>query len=379
MNETSATDRLDAAYHLKARGASADGAKPLLGVFGDAFPVELARAAGFMALDVGAEPDADRSLRSDRVAEFIEPFVDERARRFLHRLSTGAFDNFAGIVFSRDDAAAHLAFLYAGELRRQAIGVFRPELLLWNLTHTASPAVAKFNLAEAQVLEDRLRTLGGRRWEAAGLGAAVADERGRREALAGLEALRRNGIVSGSEMLRWRNAGRYMSAGRHAELLFDAASGLAGRSPRRGARLGLVGSGIDQCWLYDMLEEFGTVVADPHPLGSAWPHPRPVTDSLDQIVAAVASNPLAPRHLPVAQHRAAIVQACVEAGSEIVVAQLDENDDTFGWDWPSIRADLEANGTAWLELGFRPYLPDEGWVAAARAKLSAAVEAETCS
>lgn len=174
--------------------------------------------------------------------------------------------------------------------------------------------------------------------------------------------------------MRWRNAGRYLGAGEHARLLEAGVAASAGRTPRGGARIGLVGSPTADGWLYDLIEEAGTIVADPHPYGLAWPPPVPPAGptSLDAILRAATCNALDPRSLPVAAHRRAVVDACVAARCDLVVFQLDEHDDCFGWDLPAIRDSLEEAGIAAVDLGFRPGWDDPDWREQVRVQLRTA-------
>lgn len=362
---------LKRAFEAKARGVVSEGSA--VGFFGSDFPVVLVAACGLRAVDVEMEPAADAGCVSAAVDEVAEPFVDASARRFLHRLLCGAYDDLAAIVFSRSTAAAYIAYLYATELRRQQRGAVGPLLHLWNGQLTDSDAVAAFNRSEAHRLEQTLASIGGSGIEE-GLPGAVAAERQRAEALAGLERTVQSGRISGHDAMRWRNAGRYLDAAEHARLLKAATDERAENGKRAGRRIGLIGSPVAESRLYDLIEEFGTIVADPHSYGFAWPPPVP-SDAADigAVLEAAATHRLQPRALPVAGHRQAIVRACVEAGCDAAVIQLDPHDDTVGWDLPDIRARLHAAGIRIVDLGFRPDPVDEAWLEAARGKLREAL------
>lgn len=374
MSSASAIEQLEQVFATKAKiSLLADGG-PLLGMFGS-FPEALAAVAGCQTFDVAMEPEADRPLLCEALDGFIEPFMDHEAQRFLHRLFSGAFDKLDAIVFARSCAAAHVAYQYATEFRRQHIAEAKPAFILWNFLHTPTEAARSFNREQARELEAALVEAGGKRWTSDQLQKAISAERERRAALAALQAAVRRSAISGGEAMRWRNAGRYMPAGTHARLLREACEEVRQRDQRTGLRIGLAGSPTAQPWLYALVEEFGAVVADPHPYGLAWPAPLPAdgADDLEAVLAAAAGNALEPQSLPVDAHKAAIVEACVNARCDLVVLQLDENDDCFGWDMPGIRRDLEAARIDAFDLGFRPAEADEVWIAAARDKLAAAV------
>jgi hypothetical protein len=366
---------LEHAFAAKARIEQAAGDRQRVGVFGGDFPVLLAAASGFDAIDVEMEPDADRALHYPGIEGYIEPFVDWSTRRFLHRLALGAFDAFSAIIFTRASPSAYLAYLYATEFRRQGLIREGPVFHLWNFQLTGSQAAAAFNLAEARRLESALKAAGGRAWSQSALRTSTGAEIQRGNALKKLARLREAGRISGTSAMRWRNAGRYLPAPCHARLLEAALEHAAGNVPRRGPRIGLIGSPIALPALYELLEEAGLVVADPHPHGDAWPPPCPADADadLEAVLAAVAASLLDPRVLPVPSYRNAVADACVGAKCDLVVIQVHEHDDCFGWDLPSIRAALASAGIAEADLGFRPAEPGEDWIEWARSRLADAV------
>lgn len=374
MSSAGAIEQLEHAFATKAKMAETAPAGPRIGVFG-AFPEVLAAAAGFETFDVAMHPEADRDLRCEALDGRIEPFLDYDARRFLHRLFSGEFDGLAAIVFARSCAAAHVAYQYASEFRRQGAAQAKPSFVLWNFLHTRTDAARAFNREQARKLEAALIAAGGGNWTSDQLRKAIAAERDRQAALDDLRTAASDGRVSGNEAMRWRNAGRYLPAVVHARLVREACEEVCERSRRVGLRLGLAGSPTAQPWLYALVEEFGTVVADPHPYGLAWPAPLAVDGAshVDALLVAGAANMLEPQSLPAEAHKDAIVQACRAARCDLVVFQLDGNDDSFGWDMPGIRRDIEAMGVDTVDLGFRPGEVDEDWITAARETLAAAV------
>src|SRR5690606_2548143 len=89
------------------------------------------------------------------------PFVDEEVRNFLVRLMRGEFAGLAGIIFSRDDAPALVAYQYASEwIRQDRERGPTPPLFLWNLVHANTRPVADFNRIQADKLFDFLETIG---------------------------------------------------------------------------------------------------------------------------------------------------------------------------------------------------------------------------
>ena len=349
------------------------------GVFGNGVPLSLISAAGFMPADVKSAPENRISHVEPAVASYLEPFFDDHARIFLHRLFGGDFGDMAAIVFPRDDAAALAAYQYATELARQSLGPSSiPRLVLWNLVHGKSDAIAAFNDRQAQELGEELAAIGGIAPDGEGLAREQEVENARAEALTRLEALVSGDLprISGSEAMQWRNAGRYLEAGRHAALLDAACEEAASRrAGRTGRRIGLVGTALDDPRVYGAIESIGTIVCDLQPFGAVWPGPSSAAEP-GEIVRTEAEDPLAARARPELAPLDALVARLVRSRCDLVVAQYDQNDDTFGWDLPGLRSRLSACGIPLVELGFRDHRPDDAWLDCAQSHLAAALEAE---
>lgn len=346
-----------------------DAPLPRIGIFGNGVPETLIAAAGALPVHLSmGRPDEGSGI--DAV---IEPFVDEEVRIFLNRLMNGAFADCRGIVFARDDAPALIAYQYATEWVRQGrAGEGVPPLFLWNLVHTATPAVERFNAIQAEKLFDFLEAAGLSRPTPQAIAEAAQAECARRDALTRLHA-KTGTALSGLTALRWRNAGRFMPAMEHAQLLDAALSRTDGTSPG-GLRLGVVGSPLACTATYAMLEKFGPIVCDLQPWGSVWPGPGNAESTMAGILRATAADPSCPRITPSTAHRAAMVAALAEAGCELVVCQLAQTDDTFGWEIPALAADLAAKGIGFVNLGFRDAEPDETWRGRAERLIATALE-----
>ncbi len=350
---------LEAAFAARDRGSSGD--LPRVGLFGNGIPEVVIAAVGACPVHLSLDHGGQRH-EVDRV---VEPFVEPETRIFLNRLLGGEFADYRGIVFARDDAAALTAYQYAREWLRQRPADGVPPLFLWNFIHTDSGPAQAFNRVQGGKLAAFLQGV-GLAAPAAGWADAVADEGARRAALARMQALVGRGI-SGAVAMCWRNAGRFIEAGRHARLIDDA---LPPQGVQAGRRIGLVGSALGSAAVYEALEETGTIVCDLQPWGAVWPGPEVAMPDLDTLLAGMARNPYSPRIVPPTAHRAALVEALVAAGCEVVVCQLSQHDDSFGWEIPSLAAELEARGIGFINLGFRDHEPDAEWCAAAAARVA---------
>lgn len=319
-------ERLEQAFAIRTLPPGA------VGLFGDDLPPALLAQAGLRGTCVryatGPVP------AQPQVQAIAERFLDARAAEFLHRLAAGHFDALAGIIFCRDDTAALTAYQYATELRRQGLlAPSVPPFFLWNLLHTDSAPVRAFNAVQVGRLQDWLAGFGGTSLPAPTLDLALTRAQ---------HAAR----ISGRDAMVWRSAGRWMTPAEHAAALAT----LPLSSPRPGHRIALLGGACDVPAWYEAIETAGTITCDLTLLGGEAVHGPTIDD--------IATDPLHPRTVPAGRHRPAMVQAIVDAGCDLAVAQLDETDDTFGWDLPSVRRELAARGIPLINLGFRPVRPD---------------------
>lgn len=359
-----AREKLEAAWAAADRGED-DGGLPRVGVFGLGVPEGAIAASGAVCVHVNFGPIPD----DEPMSAVIEPFVDHEVRVFLNRFALGDFNGMTAIVFARDDAAAVTAYQYATEWVRQGRapqGV--PRLFLFNLVHAATAVARRFNGIQCDKLLDFLVGLGLARPDRARMTVAAANARRRAQSL-----IKASTAVTAGMAARWRNAGRFLSTTLHADLLEQAIS--AAEMPQRsGPRLALVGSPIDAPEVYAMLDSRGALVADLQAYGHFWPGPWDEESDIGAVAAILADDPSCPRIVPPQRHRQSLVDRIVSARCNVVVCQLAQTDDTFGWEIPGLAAALAALGVTFVNLGFRDHRPDEQWLAEAQQKLCAALE-----
>ena len=328
-------------------------AAPLVGVFGDGVPLPLVSSFGAFAADIKAPPLSDHREGpvAAEVTKIAEPFLDTFAARFLHRFAAGAFDHFATLIFARDDTAGLAAYQYATELRRQGkVAKTGPDLFLWNLLHTRSAPAAAFNVTELTRLTRHLEQVCGARSDQDRLTDAIADEVQRADAIAALPP-------GGSDVFVAINAGRWLPPQDHITLLPDLPRGT-------GPAITLAGTACDIPVLHAIAEEFGHVHADLQDFGRRAPQPADAQDLLRQIV----EDPLSPRAAPPSRFSAALADGI--AGSDLVITTVDKNDDSFGWEVPGLKSAAQTQGSRFLDLGFRPFRPDDAWQDMARARIA---------
>lgn len=123
-----------------------------------------------------------------------------------------------------------------------------------------------------------------------------------------------------------------------------------------------------------MLSGFGQLVCDLQAFGHQWPgvwEPQPATDKL---LLAMATDAYCPRISPPQLHRKALIEAITDSSCDLVICQLAQTDDTFGWELPRLAAELAECGIRFVNLGFRDQCPEAGWLSGAARQISAALE-----
>ena len=140
------------------------------------------------------------------------------------------------------------------------------------------------------------------------------------------------------------------------------------------ARLGLVGSPVVSTELLAMLQGIGDLVCNMQPMGSFWPNPADERAERSEYLSVLAADPFCRRIMPTHLHREALVAEFVAAGCDLVVSQVAETDDSFGWGVPSLKAALADCGIGFVDLGFVAEAPSADWLEQATRRVADALE-----
>jgi hypothetical protein len=267
----------------------------VVGTVGASVPEEVPAAAGVEVVVVTGTPGATTTLADD----YVEPLVGERARSQLQRVLDGTYSEVDLLLFSREEEAPLRLFYTLRELRRLEPERRLPPVHLVDLQHIGSSAAQNWNEARVREL---CRVLG-------------AEE----------DAL--------TDAIRVCNARRITS-------------GEAGA----GRRIYVTGSDHRDTRLRRLIEARGAVIVDPRPV---------LTDEEGDPTAAIArryEHPLLARARASSIDRAAaIAEDATAVGAELVVAFYLEGDDGLRWEFPEVRAELDARSIPVQLLERQPY------------------------
>ncbi len=333
-------------------------------------PVELIRAAGLRAVvargSAAPTPAADTVLEPD--------LFPNRLHQLVEAALTGRLAHVAAIVLPRTSDPDYKCFLYLRELVRRGIVTALPPVLLFDLLHSVSADVPRYDVARARQLIDRLADISQRRATQDDLSRAIGAANAARAAARRLDALRRSDPrLGGLEAFPLLGALWQLAPERYVSLASAAADTIAARAPLEGPRVLLAGAPVDSPALHAVLESQGAVVVaelSPFGAGVAGDDVDPAADPIVAIADRYRSSSIDAR-TPVA-----VLERWIERtlpGIDVVVVSLPPDDASFGWDYPRLRRLLERRSMPHAVLRGDPAQP---MAAADRERIAALLAGE---
>ena len=344
----------DAAWADRDAAAKADG-RPVVGYLANTAPVELIRAAGFLAEQVTGSPQDDTP---DALAR-MEPFFDGWVLSVFQRLIDGRLGHLEALVIPRSSEVMLQLYYHILEYRRLTPSARLPAPILFDILHTPFEVTARYNAGRLAALRDRLGALAGRPVGDAALANAIAEADSVRARLAAVNGLRTadRPRLSGSEMLRIIGASTVMAP---ADFIAAADALLANAQTlgeRAGPRLLVTGSGHDTDAFHRTVEALGvTITGDDHAFGDWW-FLDPVGDGepMRALLEKYHLNAPSPRTFPRERGDARLMLALERARPDAVIFFTEQWDDTLGFDYPTQRDLLAARGIPCLLMKEQSY------------------------
>ena len=334
-------------------GGAADGIQPVVVMSWPAVPIEIVRAAGLRPVvirgDSAPTPLADRWLEPDA--------FPNRLRQLVDGALAGRLRDAMCVVLPRTSDPDYKAFLYLRELIRGGVMPRRPPIVLFDLLQSSAPDVRAYDAARTRDLFDTLVTLHQRTASLDDVHGAIERTNRARAALRRILALRR-GVprVSGAEVLPLIGAFWRLAPEEYTALADRAADTLSRRPPLAGPRVLLAGAPVDHPAMHAAIESLGAVVvAEPGPWGTdaAGEEVSPEGDPFMAIADRYRRSSVGPRLPLTAVQELRRVADDVDA----VIVSLPPEDTAFGWDYPALRAWLDARQLPHLCVTSDPCLP----------------------
>jgi hypothetical protein len=344
----------DAFDDASRRPGEKDNARRVAVVSWPTVPFEIVRAAGLCPLAIrgGAAPTplADGWLEPDVFPNRLRQLVDAFLARRLHHA--------ACVILPRTSDSDYKAFLYLRELIRRGIAPSGPPILLFDLLQSNGPDVSAYDAGRTCELFETLAAITGGRPSIDDVRGAIVQTNAARAAMRRLLALRRGPVrVKGAEVMPLLGASWSLPPEEYAALANTAADVLSRRLALDGPRVLLAGAPIDGPALTASIEALGAlVVAEVGPWGSdaAGEDVSLDIDPFAAIAERYRRNAIGPR-TPVAavQQRVRRMAGDVDA----VVVLLPPEDTVFGWDYPALRAWLDAQALPHVSVTVDPCQP----------------------
>lgn len=327
--------------------------QPVIVASWPSIPVEIVRATGCrLALARGAAtptPAADAHL---------EPrLFPSRLRHLVEDALVGRLSSAARVVIPRTSDADYKCFLYLRELVRIHVATAAPPVVLFDLLQSRAAEVTAHNAGRTRALLDDLASASGHRPSADDLRQEIARANAARGAAKRFAALRRGmPRVTGTEAFRLLAAFWETDPDRYVEMAGDAARRLATAPPLEGPRVLLAGAPVDGPALHGAIESHGAVVvAEVGPWGSGADVDVAVDHDPIAALAGAYQRGVTGARTPVSSLRRRV--ECALDDVDAVVVSLPPDDAVFAWDYPALRALLQARRLPHVCLRGDPHEP----------------------
>ena len=302
-------------------------------------PLELVLAAGLSPRRLHGNP----SRLPDLGDTYMEEEIDGEVRSLFDTFLRGEFAGFPLVLMPRGSEQYLQLYYYLGEVVKWE-EVALPPVRIVDVMQTPNWMTGRYVRARLVEIAAELGELGTPVTDAT-LRDATRQVNAMRRALQELNALRREGRVKGSDMLRMTALYGTLPV----EQFLSLATNLVAEAgaPATGPRIMLSGVAQDDPALYEALEATGAiVVADDHVQGERV-FATLVSETADPFDALTEHYQLsAPglRQTPQKRQDARFIETCRDARIDGDLCVLEDCDDTLGWDWPKRRQALNGMG-----------------------------------
>lgn len=345
VSQSAIPPALLSAYHDRTAAAKAHFAAggKVCGYFGNGMPIEVALATGHMPMAIMPLPDRP----TPHAEEWVNPTFDPQLRLILDQLISGEL-GFVDVAVAVSQASPDsLVFQSAREILRQGLGGQIPPLHHYSLLGLQSAAVREYGFREIEGLARRLRANSGQEATAQALKEAIDLTNSIRTQWRLLDALRREGRVSGTDALTLIAPSRFMDAHAYLGEITQAVAALRTRSPK-GPRLLVVSSvALSDSRLHQAIESGGAVVVAEHDIWgacSATPDIVPGEDPLGAIYQHYYTHVPNRSVYPASIRLGWIFERAARPEINGVVIHMPPSDRSLGWDYPRLRDYLNAHG-----------------------------------
>jgi benzoyl-CoA reductase/2-hydroxyglutaryl-CoA dehydratase subunit BcrC/BadD/HgdB len=348
-------------YAYRNREAEADrwraGGGKVLGKLGFDVPDELAIAAGFLPVQVYAEPEKPLA----QADKYLEYAFDPMVRCQFEKLVDGTYkEQLDALAISNSTDVIIRIFLYLREIQRSEPEMPLPPLTFMDWLFTRNRMHQERDELIVRLFMEQLEEWSGKKLtdEAIREAASICNED--RAALREMACLRHGEEVriTGSEALVIIGSAYFMERSRHAKLVKEVVQAAQEWPVLEGPRVFVTGSAQENTALYEKLENAGAViVGEDHDWGDRF-YERDFSMEYPVVRAAVDRYMLrefSSKKAFVSQRVEALDRSASETGADAVLFYTNIYDDSGSWDYPSQRKSLESRGIATLHMAKMAY------------------------
>lgn len=323
------------------------GHTPLAGITSNTVPWELLRAAGVRPVLI-----SPRRFETPLADRYMESVFSSRMKAIFDFLISPQAASLSAVVIPRTSEQEHKLYLYLREVLRQGTEL-APEPILYNLLHARSTEAEAYGLERTGDLKVTLERLTGRPIQSEALSAAIAEGNAARQAIRGL-LQQREGLaprLSGTEALALIGAWYFMDRGEYALLAQEALQEIQMRPPLEGPRILIKGAPLDSPDFCAAIEADGAIVVAEDDWWGSRAAGQDIDSTIDPIRAIFEKyyfDAPSPRVFPAEIADAWFLRKACEVDG--VIFYLPPEDDVIGWDYPRLRAFLDARAIPHLML-----------------------------
>jgi len=365
----SALSKIQAIYGAREQSARLDRGRGIVGYISNNVPVELILAAGLTPVQLTGSPKEPTPVGDTYMEEIFDSYV----RSLFNRILIGRFNFCDLIVIPRTSEGLLQLYYFLAEVRKWEPQRHFPEVYLFDLLQTPYWTTGRYVRGRIDALKQRLEEVAGEPISHRAICDAVSVVNRTREIQRQVNALRRvtPSRLSGSDALRIFGANGFTTPAEYQALLMEIIAAPPA-SLATGVRVMIKGSPHDDASFYELVERCGgIVVADDHTCGERMfdSSVRETDNPLDAIAFYYQTQSFSARSYPQSDQDVHFLATVDAAKVDAVIFFIEENDDTFGWDYPDQKKALDRLGIPSLYLPLQSHRnPDTASQEAAIAK-----------
>jgi len=328
--------RDSAAREWKAKGGK------VVGYISDDLPDEMVLAAGFFPFRMSGDPESGTG-EADKYTEY---FLDPSVRSILNMLLTGKYDFLDFIIIPHHSDGLLKLYHQLWCIHRVNPAITFPPVYLFDVLHTPFLTSALYVRDRLFDLKKQLETWSGKEITHEALSRAIKTGNDNRALLNKVAALRiaDKPRISGVEALQIVSTSTFTLKEEHSKLLAQFLDKAESLPERKGVRLFIEGSDLDNLQFYELAESCNAViVAENSNWGNRY-FDDPVDESSDPMEALADryhGRPSRLRTQTSVQRVGYCVQKAVEAKAQGTIFYLLEWDPALAWDQPDQKKALD--------------------------------------